>query len=454
VAARYSYTGLVVSHLFSGVKFGYADYQLRVDHALAGGQVTLFALGSFDSLDITDSPTGDAGRSNTVGDGTLQFHRLDLRWQRAAGPGRLLARTTFALDDASSQLFDSPIAVRAYSVGPRVDYALRLPGGQGLEIGAEGEAQHFRTDVVSTATTPPLGDLARSRNAVTVGVYANASLSWRRLAVDPGLRYAMYAEEGVTRGVFEPRLAARLALSPGVALDATVGRFSQMPSLPLAVAGFEGFGLADFGPQTSTQAAGGFDGRLPGGASLRVTGFYQWLRVSDMRSTFAQDVRDKEFLQMRSGRGYGAELLLRAPEGSRLGGWIAYTLSWSQRDFDGVYGPSDWDQRHILNLVATTKLGRGWSAGTRFHYNTGRPYSVETAYGVPEYARLPVFWQLDLRVDRRMVLDRATLDLYFELGNATFNREVTALERKVDMGPPSEVGFRIVLPSIGLHVEW
>ena len=36
VAARYAYTGLIVSRLFGNVDFGYADYQLRVDHTLGG----------------------------------------------------------------------------------------------------------------------------------------------------------------------------------------------------------------------------------------------------------------------------------------------------------------------------------------------------------------------------------------------------------------------------------
>jgi hypothetical protein len=455
VAARYSYTGLLVSHLFSNVKFGYADYNLRIDHALWGGQATLMTLGSFDSLDIATATLTNADpRGNPVGDASLQFHRIDLRWQRAVGPGRFLARTTFALDDASSQLFDSPIAVRAYTIGPRIDYLYRFAGGNSVEVGADSEVQRFRTDVVMTPSTPPLGDLARSRGALTSGVYASAAVGWGRLSVDPGLRYAFYAEQGVTRGVFEPRLAARFALGPGTSLDATLGRFSQMPSLPLSVAGFEGFGLADFGPQTSTQAAGGFDGRLPAGFSLRLTGFYQWLLVSDLRSTFARDPRDSGFLEMRAGRGYGGELLLRAPEGGRVRGWIAYTLSWSLRDFDGIYGPSDWDQRHILNVVATTKLGPGWTAGARFHYNTGRPYPVETTFGTVDYFRLPAFWQLDLRADRRIVLDRATLDVYFELGNATFTPEVVALQRQLDSGPPTDVGFRIVLPSIGVHAEW
>jgi hypothetical protein len=453
VAGRYSFTGLLISQLFSGVSLGYADYQLRVDHAFGEGRLTLFALGSFDMLDITQPDLGDATLTSKIGDATLNFHRLDLRWDRPTAGGRLLVRTTFSTDRAASNLFDSPIAVRAYAVAPRVAFTQPLEGAGGaIEIGIDAEAQRFRTDVVMTPETPTLGDLAQSRGALTAGIYAGATLNLARLSVDPGIRYARYLEQDTARGAFEPRLTVRLKLLEGLSVDGTIGRFSQMPSLPLAVAGFEAFGLRDFGLQTSTQTALGIDARLRNGASLRVTGYHQWLHVSDLRSTFAHDVRTREFLDMRDGRGYGVEAMLRLPERARLSGWVAYTLSWSVRDFDGVYGDSDWDQRHILNLVGTVRLPRGWSVGGRFHYNTGRPYPVEGTNGT-EYFRLPAFWQLDTRAAKRVILDRATLDFYFEVGNATLTREVVAIQRQED-GTPKRLGFRIFLPSFGLHAEW
>jgi hypothetical protein len=450
VAARYAYTGLIVSRLFGDVDFGYADYQLRVDHTLGGGRATLLALGSFDHLDVKDQNIGNA---------SLNFHRLDLRWERPVAGWQMLARTAFGTDDAKSQLYSNPIAVRAYGVSPRISF-LRTLLGSAFEMGVEGEAQHFNTDL-NFATGPGfteprpgvpalLADLARTRNASSVRAFASAVIPLGRLKVEPGLRYAEYFEQGVARGAFEPRLAVRLALTRALSVDATVGRFSQMPSLPVGVAGFEAFGLADLGLQTSTQAALGVESRLPADLSLRLTGFYQWLYVSDMRSTFDHDVTAPEFLEMRHGRGYGGELMLRLPEHARVSGWLAYTLSWSLRDFDGLFAPSDWDQRHILNLVTTVRLKDGFSVGGRVHYNTGRPYPVRPA----EYERLPAFWQLDLRADKRFVLDRSTWDLYLELGNATLNQQVTAL-RPLDNANASEaVGFRIVLPSIGVHVEW
>ena len=82
VAARYSYTGALFSLLQAQNTLRYGDYQLRADHPLAGGQATVFAFGSLDELGWLNYDQQEYG--------ALQFHRLDLRWRRALGGGRLL----------------------------------------------------------------------------------------------------------------------------------------------------------------------------------------------------------------------------------------------------------------------------------------------------------------------------------------------------------------------------
>ena len=93
------------------------------------------------------------------------------------------------------------------------------------------------------------------------------------------------------------------------------GRYAQMPSLPVSVPGFEAFGLADYGAQTSLGGSLGFEKRLPGHLTLGVTGYYQKLRVSDVRNIDIDPNEPNEptidFLVARDGRAYGAELLLR-----------------------------------------------------------------------------------------------------------------------------------------------
>ena len=117
IAGRYSYTGALASLFFSDVHLSYADYQVRLEHPLAGGRLTLLAMGSADDLAL---------RVNAIGDGALQFHRIDLRWDRALGPGRLRLRGTVGTDWARSNLRDAPISIRAYSAAPRIEYGARL----------------------------------------------------------------------------------------------------------------------------------------------------------------------------------------------------------------------------------------------------------------------------------------------------------------------------------------
>jgi hypothetical protein len=142
------------------------------------------------------------------------------------------------------------------------------------------------------------------------------------------------------------------------------------------------------------------------------------------------------------------ELGLPIAVSERLYGWLSYTLSWNLRAFGGgVIGPSDWDQRHVLNLVLGYRLGR-YSVGGRAHYNTGRPVLVGG-----DFQPLPPFYQIDLRADRRFVFNRFSMEVYLELVNATLDREVVSLQT-TGIGPPVQNSYLIVLPSIGVHAEF
>ncbi len=87
-----------------------------------------------------------------------------------------------------------------------------------------------------------------------------------------------------------------------------------------------------------------------------------------------------------SGRVYGSEFLLRYKPEGRFFGWVAYTLSRSERrdaGGDALY-TFDYDQTHILTALGSYKLGRGWQAGLRFRYVSGTPYTPELG-GVMDY---------------------------------------------------------------------
>ncbi|MCY1633048.1 TonB-dependent receptor [Marinifilum sp. D737] len=124
------------------------------------------------------------------------------------------------------------------------------------------------------------------------------------------------------------------------------------------------------------------------------------------------------------GRAYGMELSIRKKEG-RLTGWVAYTLSRSEKKVPGLmnassgetypstqinngkYFPADYDKTHDLKIVANYELSKRWSFATNFILMSGRP--ITYPYGKYElqgntYAhyinrnqhRLPTYHRLDI----------------------------------------------------------
>ena len=450
LAARYSYTGALFSALQTGTILRYGDYQLRVDHPLGGGQATLFAFGSLDNLGWTN-----AGQAMQYG--SLQFHRVDLRWRRALAGGRLLLAATVGADWTDSTLFATPINVRALSAAPRLIYTHGLGAHADLEIGASANAQTFTTQ--QPTFKPQSSDLGRSRDALTRAAYATLVLrAGSRLTVSPGVRVDVFNEEGTQALFVEPRLDALFKISEALALKLDGGRYAQMPSLPVSVPGFEAFGLADLGAQTSLGGSVGLAARLPGRLTLDVTGYYQKLRLTDIRNIDLSnpDPTAPDYLVSRDGRAYGLEVLLRRADVGRFFGWLAYTLSWSQRyDDTGVLGRSDWDERHILNFVSGYRFGHGYTVGAGFSLNTGRWAPV---IGNGSYQQIPAFYQINVRVARRFLFDRFFLDLYADFENVTLNPETLQLMAEVNpaTGETSveQQGVKLILPTIGVHAQF
>ena len=475
VAGRYSYTGFILSAFSNAYSLDYWDYQVRVQHKLGPGSLTLFAFGSGDALEQKNPDKTDygfVGQPQLIQPGLakLMFHRAQLRWDGALAGGRFTAAVVAGLDDSTvslTSLFSLPVGTRMYTLAPRITEHWSAWRWLEFELGADAEIQRarpssmvqlaggFSADVYKT-------DLFRDRDIVSSGAYAGVTLrSGDRLTVSPGLRYDAYFEQGIEKVAASPRMLVRLRVGAHDFLKAAVGQFSQMPSLPVGVPGFESFGLATYGLQRSQQASFGVESaladRLGLDVNLDTSIFYQRLHLTDMKNSLIPDPEASDLLEPREGESYGLELMIRRPMKHKLYGWLAYTLSRSLRVVDGIVVPSDWDQRHILNLVVGYRWPRNYSTSARFHYNSGRPYplynNTNASYGVESYINLPAFPQLDLRCDKRFIFDKFVMEVYLELVNATRSREVYDVKRQ----PPGviyENYYRLVLPSAGVHVEW
>lgn len=80
-----------------------------------------------------------------------------------------------------------------------------------------------------------------------------------------------------------------------------------------------------------------------------------------------------------NGKSYGAEFYLAKNTG-RLTGWLAYTLSWSNQQFDslnmGKEFPFAGDRRHSLSLSVSYALHRHWTLSSNFILASGAAFSL------------------------------------------------------------------------------
>ena len=288
------------------------------------------------------------------------------------------------------------------------------------------------------------------------------------LLVSAGLRADYF--QIIHQGVLAPRLSVREQLSPRWAVKGAVGLYHQTPGVEETD---PGFGNPNLKAERAIHASLGAEWHPWTGTTVDATGFYKRLSnlVSATDATRVVNGAEVPVTYDNGGRGrvFGLELVVRRELAAGFVGWVAYTLSRSER-LDS--GQSEWrlfdfDQTHILAAVAAYDLPRHWRIASRFRYVSGNPETpvlgsvfnnvtdeYDPVFGKVNSARQPAFVQLDVRLDKQWVFDRWLLDAYVDLQNATnhtnpegvaYNYDYT--QSKVSQGLP-------VLPFLGLRAEF
>jgi TonB family protein len=461
------------------------DYQTKYVHALWGGQGTLFAFGSSDALDVLDSNTARVFSF----DSEVQFHRLAASWKRGfAHHWRNDLVLSLGYDDTADEAVNSiKVEATTWSVNLR-DTAIYQPSDRlTIQLGTDSSLRHFNYDLLlppfgqagsafmlpgGLAANPPRTETA-SGNFAQPGFFAYADVAVApRLRIQPGLRLDgnSFIRSGSSFWI-DPRLSAFFTVSPKTILKAGVGLYSQAPQPQDFTTTF---GNPNLMYQRSFQYSLGVDQKLPHDVDLEVTAYDKYL-YQLVTPTDAVDPMTKQALKesnLGKGRSYGIEMLLRRQIMKGFYGWVAYTLSRTTRLDDptlmtGGYHLYDFDQTHILTVIASYQTEHNWTFGTRLRYTSGDPYtpfvngifnannaSYECIAGNPDTARAPGFFQADVRVDRRWVYDKWTFTGYLDVQNVTNRANPEALFPNYNCQGYSTLTGLPIFPSIGLRAEF
>lgn len=480
----------------------YYDYQVIFDHPIGpGATVTTRFIGAGDNLRYpARGVAGDNGLGST-------FHRIDLSLRKRLPGWDFLLAPAVRLDQ--SRVFSPDKLLRRSDIVAllRAELTARVTRRFDLTVGADTQIDRYAVrDFVAMTRYDPEVERTSRGVASNSGLYVTPMLTLRRVVVSPGVRVNAFT--GATSQAYsvDPRLIVRWTPHRRVSLGAGAGQYSQ-PAVYRQRAGTLGVFIQ--GAEAALPAGMNSVAILPGAVRYldpqlqfdpksRV-GVSQALQLSanihvDITDTLGIDATaffrrvrdglppvDSSIDYYFGGSGgadtgsstHGIEAMLRQQLTRRVYGWIAYTWMRSQK---GQFAdraltdraPADFDQRHNLVFVVNVKLPRRWELGGRFRVVTGLPYTPivgavydetnqnDTApiFGASNSARLGVFHQLDLRVDRTWVLRRCIVAAYFDVQNI-YNRQnpegviysIAPTTARAAVGVP-------ILPVLGMRVEY
>ncbi|MCB9584362.1 MAG: TonB-dependent receptor [Polyangiaceae bacterium] len=453
----------------------YWDYQAFLSHHLDSHHtLRLTTYGSRDhlSLLISDPQETDPSLRGEVSGG-IEFHRVQLAWESKFDDFDSRVQVTYGRQLLEQHLGPLTSEFKAHEVFARADMRYRV--GNSLEIRSGLDFDYYVLDGSYQGNRPPQFEGDPNANASLASSqlifiqdtpYTLSPAAYVEAAVRPvdpvevtlGLRADYF--EHLKAFTLDPRLGVRYAVTPETTLKAGVGRYTQMPDYYLSI---PGLGNPDLKPYYAIHTSAGVEQRFGEELEVGVEGFYKHLND---RVVATADQQPPYFINDGQGRIYGAELSAKLHTGDTKG-FLAYTISRSERkDRDEPYRLFDLDQTHLLSLALSQGLGKGWEVGARFRLTSGDPttpiigavYDATTGQYVPRFGkvnseRLPLYHQLDLRVEKQWVLGEVKLAAYLDLINAYNAEHREGTEYSYDYTKSRPITGVPLFPSLGFRGE-
>ncbi len=473
----------------------YYDYQFLAERAWDTSKLRLSLYGSDDRLEILvgEPAPGEPALSGNFGFATV-WQRLQAGWTVEPRVGeRVETQLALGRDRIGVGLGGLFFELEGHTIFARTEYS--RPLSRTTRVNAGVDLQSSSVEVTARIPAPqapgqPDNQPFSTRNTVTTDQRLNVFLpaGYVELEVTPVARWRIVPGlrvdyDGATETAdLSPRFNTRFDIVPDfpkTTVKGGVGVFTQPPqpqqsNLPLGTQGLRSERAIQWGlgveQEITTQihASGeGFlkqiDDAVVGATSLSRAGV-------DYTNDGIRTV-------------FGGELLLKYEPDERFFGWLAYTLSRAvRRDAPGAETvPLPWDQTHNLVVLGSYRFGGGWEAGLRFRLVSGNRvdaavcnaaeqacdpnrinalfHAASGAYtpirfGGDNAEQLPLFHQLDLRVDKRWDFESWRLRAYLDVQNVYNNRNVEGLSYDFRFSARQFVTGIPILPSVGIRAEF
>ncbi|NOZ86870.1 MAG: TonB-dependent receptor [Deltaproteobacteria bacterium] len=459
----------------------YWDYQAKYDYRDKGSSLGVFVFGSDDLLTFLKKQKREGAAKRDDFYMRMMWHRLLVDWKDQLTDGlSIQVSPGFMYSYNRVNMNQNNFKLHVLNLDVRTELKWKLSDSLAFSAGLEGGIGKFFIDAAlpinwqglnfprpSFTENEPTG-ISVEGSGFRVSPYLEVSYNpVEKLTLLPGIRFDGSHFHGTNLWALDPRLTILYKVTEDVMAKTGLGLFSQWPDIPYMVQN------RHLSTQRAFQATLGTEVKLPLGLEMdfQVFGKYMFdLVVFDTSEALSGEMSALPFKNAGVGRAWGAELLLRKPLADGLFAWISYTIQRSERkgpDTDNRWIIWDLDQTNILTLVASWEFYKGWTFGARFRLVTGNPYTpVEGAvfdsdqnlylpqFGGFNSKRLPLFHELDVRLDKRFTFDTWYLSLYLDVRNAYNRRNPEGFQYSFDYSERIDFPGLPIIPTLGIKGEF
>ena len=430
----------------------YYDFQVKADYTpSARHRISLLFFGSDDKVAFGDGILADSGYLSREIYTRTYFYMAGVTWQyRLFGH---LTHTTWLRTGFSvlnSNRTASTTQRRSVPIHLRDELEARLHPNIRLRLGVDiGGGRHR----LSTRQKFERHEFVQTEIETHPGVYVELETTpVPRATITYGVRFD---HDSLSRNNdVDPRVNIRYRPLDDTTFKAGLGLFHQSPEIQYSLA--EGSRLKSM---AAIHYHLGVNQVLP---------FYRLLSLE--LGGFYKDMRRITFSHHGGGNVAGLEAMIQHRPNRHFFGWISYTLMKSRRFLYSAPTriPFDFDQTHLLTLVTGVMLEHEIGLGVRFRLASGFPYTPIAGYrffddwsamkipvwGESNSARMPLFHQLDLRIDKTFEISPVLLKIYLDVQNV-YNRHNAVLYIYNDSYTQKKTIYDLpILPSIGLKVSY
>lgn len=208
------------------------------------------------------------------------------------------------------------------------------------------------------------------------------------LRANIGLHYSGFLVKGKYYNSLQPRISLRYMINEKLSVKAAYTHMTQyihlLSNTSIGMPTDLWLPVTDtIKPQKSVQYALGCFYNLNDKYNISVEAFYKTMQnlieYKEGASFISQNDSWQNKVELGKGWSYGVEFLIKKDVGKTTG-WIGYTLSWAERQFENIsFGkkfPYKYDRRHDISVVVTHKFNEKFDVGFTWVYGTGNAITL------------------------------------------------------------------------------